>query len=140
MKYSNMTFNKEYRQLLRHDMTITERILWKRLRNKQLGGLRFRRQHGFGDYVMDFYCPVLKLCIEIDGDIHQLSDVRLKDEIRTKFLEDNGIRVLRFSNEEVYNNIDEVLNRIIDFIDMNEWKLRYQRKERSTNCSAPPPP
>ena len=140
MKYSNMTFNKEYRQLLRHDMTITERILWKRLRNKQLGGLRFRRQHGFGDYVMDFYCPVLKLCIEIDGDIHQLSDVRLKDEIRTKFLEDNGIRVLRFSNEEVYNNIDEVLNRIIDFIDMNEWKLRYQRKERSTNCSDPHPP
>ena len=140
MKYSNMTFNKEYRQLLRRDMTIAERILWKRLRNKQLGGLRFRRQHGFGDYVMDFYCPVLKLCIEIDGDIHQLSDVRLKDEIRTKFLEDNGIRVLRFSNEEVYNNIDEVLNRIIDFIDMNEWKLRYQRKERSTNCSDPHPP
>ncbi|MBO4660335.1 MAG: glutamate-5-semialdehyde dehydrogenase [Prevotella sp.] len=135
-----MTFNKEYRQLLRRDMTIAERILWKRLRNKQLGGLRFRRQHGFGDYVMDFYCPVLKLCIEIDGDIHQLSDVRLKDEIRTKFLEDNGIRVLRFSNEEVYNNIDEVLNRIIDFIDMNEWKLRYQRKERSTNCSDPHPP
>ena len=71
-------------------MTPSERILWKYIRGKQLDGWRFRRQHGFGPYVLDFYCPTLKLCIEVDGNIHFIDEIKQKDDDRTIFLEKNG--------------------------------------------------
>jgi very-short-patch-repair endonuclease len=71
-------------------MTPSERILWKYIRGKQLDGWRFRRQHGFGPYVLDFYCPTLKLCIEVDGNIHLIDEIKQKDDDRTIFLEKNG--------------------------------------------------
>lgn len=117
MRYSNEPLNKEFRRILRHNMTSAERILWKRLKNKQLDGWRFRRQHGYGDYVLDFYCPVLKLCIEVDGNIHDIPEVKDKDENRSIFLEHNGIRILRFRNEEIENNIDAVVQQIRTYID-----------------------
>ena len=131
MKYSNEPFNKEYRRSLRLDMTPSERLLWKRINNKQLDGWRFRRQHGYGDFVLDFYCPVLKLCIEVDGSIHQEPDVKEKDELRTAFLEKNGIRVLRFNNDEIENDIERVLSTIKEFINSNHWNKRFQRKNTS---------
>ena len=136
MRYSNEPLNKEFRRILRHNMTSAERILWKRLKNKQLDGWRFRRQHGYGDYVLDFYCPVLKLCIEVDGNIHDIPEVKDKDENRSIFLEHNGIRILRFRNEEIENNIDAVVQQIRTYIDKKNWTMRYHSK----TCSDPQPP
>ena len=128
MNNSNQPYNKEYRRLLRHDMTPSERMLWKHISDKQLDGWRFRRQHGFGPYVLDFYCPVLKLCIEVDGEIHQRTDVFEKDEERTSFLGSNGIKVIRFTNDEIENDISDVLERIRRFINNNSFNLRFQKK------------
>ena len=128
MNNSNQPYNKEYRRLLRHDMTPSERMLWKHISDKQLDGWRFRRQHGFGPYVLDFYCPVLKLCIEVDGEIHQRTDVVEKDKERTSFLESNGIKVIRFANDEIENDISDVLERIRRFINNNSFNLRFQKK------------
>ena len=105
MKYSNNPATKEYRQLLRRSETPMERKLWKYLRGKQLYGYRFRQQHGYGPYVLDFYCPALKLCIEIDGEVHDDVRVKEKDEDRTVFLHDNNIHVIRFKNKEVEKDI-----------------------------------
>ena len=116
MNYSNHPATKEYRQLLRKTETPTERMLWKRLRGKQLDGYRFRQQHGFGPYVLDFYCPSLRLCIELDGEVHNKDDVRQKDEERTEFLIKNKIHILRFRNEEVEHHIENVLERIREFV------------------------
>ena len=116
MNYSNHPATKEYRQLLRKTETPTERMLWKRLRGKQLDGYRFRQQHGSGPYVMDFYCPSLRLCIELDGEVHNKDDVRQKDEERTEFLIKNKIHILRFRNEEVEHHIENVLERIREFV------------------------
>ncbi|MDO4980189.1 MAG: endonuclease domain-containing protein [Prevotellaceae bacterium] len=128
MNNSNQPYNKEYRRLLRHDMTPSEKMLWKHISDKQLDGWRFRRQHGFGPYVLDFYCPVLKLCIEVDGEIHQRTDVVEKDKERTSFLESNGIKVIRFTNDEIENDISDVLERIRRFINNNSFNLRFQKK------------
>ncbi len=128
MNNSNQPYNKEYRRLLRHDMTPSERMLWKHISDKQLDGWRFRRQHGFGPYVLDFYCPVLKLCIEVDGEIHQRTDVVEKNKERTSFLESNGIKVIRFTNDEIENDISDVLERIRRFINNNSFNLRFQKK------------
>ena len=128
MNNSNQPYNKEYRRLLCHDMTPSERMLWKHISDKQLDGWRFRRQHGFGPYVLDFYCPVLKLCIEVDGELHQRTDVFEKDKERTSFLESNGIKVIRFTNDEIENDISDVLERIRRFINNNSFNLRFQKK------------
>jgi very-short-patch-repair endonuclease len=91
-------------------------MLWKYLRGKQLDGHRFRQQHGFGPYILDFYCPSLRLCIELDGSIHNILEVHQKDEDRTAFLKQNRINVLRFRNEEVEENIANVIDRIREYI------------------------
>ena len=116
MHYSNHPVTKEYRQILRRTTTPTENMLWRRLKGKQLDGLRFRQQHGYGPYVLDFYCPSLRLCIELDGNIHDEEQVRLKDEERTEFLLEQRIHVLRFRNEDVENDVEGVFERIRDYI------------------------
>ena len=94
----------------RHTPTLAERVLWSRLRGSQLQGVRFRRQHTIGSYIVDFYAAAAKLVVEADGEIHrqQTDDDRARDE----FLEAAGLKVLRFENEEVVNRIDDVLARI----------------------------
>lgn len=88
---------REHRKNLRNNMTPAEAMLWKALRGRGAGGYKFRRQQGIGPYVLDFYCPELKLCLELDGSSH---DYRYEyDEQRTLFLKEQGIMVLRFSNE-----------------------------------------
>ena len=116
MNYSNHPVTKEYRRLLRRTETPCEMKLWKRLKGKQLDGYRFRQQHGFGPYVLDFYCPLLRLCIELDGEVHDSGEVRQKDADRTVFLNENKIKVLRFRNEEIETDIEDVLKRIRLFI------------------------
>jgi very-short-patch-repair endonuclease len=92
---------------LRNDPTPAEARLWKYLRRKQVDGWRFRRQHVFDRFIVDFYCPSARLVIEVDGPIHDQQ--REYDALRTEFLESLGLRVLRFENEDVFQNIEGVL-------------------------------
>ena len=119
MNYSNHPVTKEFRQLLRREETPTERMLWKHLRGKQLNGYRFRQQHGFGPYILDFYCPSLRLCIELDGEVHDTPEAKQHDADRTTFLNQNRIHVLRFRNIEVENDVEKVLQQIRKFINSN---------------------
>ncbi|HDZ59028.1 MAG TPA: methionine synthase, partial [Ignavibacteriales bacterium] len=103
---------KEYALEHQENPTKAELILWEQLKSKQLDGFEFRRQHIIGQYIADFVCLSKKLVIEIDGLIHQLPENKDLDEIRTKWLEEHGYIVIRFQNEDIFNNLDEVLNTI----------------------------
>ena len=129
MNYSNHPTTKEFRQFLRKNQTPTEHIMWKHLRKKQLNGFRFRQQHGFGPYILDFYCPELRLCIEIDGKIHDTPKNQQKDKERTRFLNQNRIDVLRFRNEEIENNIEDVIKVIKEYI----WKKSIKTTVQTPN-------
>ncbi len=97
---------------LRQNATDAESLMWKLLRNRQLGGVKFRRQHPAGKYILDFYCLEFRLAVELDGGGHaEPSRVRYDAE-RTQALEAQEIRVLRFWNNEVLSNPEEVLERI----------------------------
>ena len=97
---------------LRMNETEAEKLLWEKLKNNQLEGFKFRRQHPISLYIADFYCHKLKLIIEIDGEYHFRKEQIPKDEERTKVLEFNGVNVIRFSNDEVLNSLEKVLNEI----------------------------
>jgi very-short-patch-repair endonuclease len=97
---------------LRKVMTPAEEVLWKALRNRRLNNLKFRRQQPVKYYVPDFYCHEKRLAIEVDGRIHDKADHKLYDTDRTFILNDLGITVIRFRNEMILENIDEVLNKI----------------------------
>jgi len=108
----NLNSYKALRRQLRNNPTPTEQKLWRHLQRRHFHGLLFRRQHGIGSYIVDFYCPQLRLVIEVDGSIHKDHKVRENDKLRQKFLESCYIRVLRFTNDEVLNNIEEVLEKL----------------------------
>jgi very-short-patch-repair endonuclease len=97
---------------LRTRMTLAEIRLWNKLRNKQCGGFKFRRQHPIEMFIADFYCHETRLVIELDGGIHFSDENREYDENRTAEIEKWDIKVIRFKNEEVYENLDEVVGRI----------------------------
>jgi len=101
---------QERAQALRRDQTPAEQHLWARLRRKQLYGLKFRRQHPMGRYIVDFCCISSKLIVEIDGDSH--ADQRAYDRERTTWLEKQGYTVIRFTNSEVAHQLDAVLEAI----------------------------
>lgn len=90
-------------------MTEAERILWRKLKNKQLG-FQFRRQFGVAHYILDFYCPEGKLAVELDGGFHRKRKEYDKD--RTEYLNKLGIIVLRFWNQEVVDDVDVVMEKI----------------------------
>jgi len=99
---------------LRQNATRAEQILWQALRNRQVGRLKFRRQHPIGRFILDFYCPEKRLAIEIDGGQHGEPEQHLYDEARTAALAEQGITVLRFSNEEVLNHLEGVLQTLLN--------------------------
>ncbi|MGC4043516.1 MAG: endonuclease domain-containing protein [Armatimonas sp.] len=92
--------------------TPAEATLWNALRNRQLDGLRFRRQHPVATFIFDFYCPALALVIELDGDYHKVASQQERDAERTAIQELKGYRVLRFRNEEVLTDLPVVLQTI----------------------------
>lgn len=96
-------------------MTEAEIVLWKYLKGFQLDGKKFRRQHSFGNYILDFYCAPLKLAIELDGASHFTEEGIAYDVTRTKFLNEHGIVVIRFENEAVLKNVQGVLDEISKF-------------------------
>lgn len=97
---------------LRQDQTPSERKLWARLRGRRLNGLKFRRQHPIGPYITDFYCAACRLVIEIDGDGHLEREEY--DANRTEWLEGQGYQVLRFTNRDVQDNTEAVLEAILE--------------------------
>lgn len=103
---------KQFSQQLRKNMTDAERRLWTRIRGKQLKGCQFYRQKTIGDYIVDFYCPGAKLVLELDGGQHYNEEGMEKDKIRDKYLADNGLQVLRFSDRDVLTQIEGVLEKI----------------------------
>ena len=103
---------KNLRQNLRNDMTKPEMQLWAKLRRKQVSNARFRRQYSVGPYVLDFYCPELRLAVEIDGDTHLGDEARAHDRQRQDYAEALGVCFLRFTNLEVASEMESVLETI----------------------------
>ena len=100
---------------LRDNSTHSESILWGYLKTKPLG-IKFRRQHPYSSYILDFYCHSLKLVIEVDGKIHEQPEVKLTDTERQVLLEKDGLIVLRFTNELIEKHLEEVIKEIESFI------------------------
>ncbi len=111
---------KEFSETHRKSPTKAESILWEFLKSKKLKNYKFRRQHIIGSYIVDFVCLSQALIIEIDGLIHQLPENKQSDEVRTKWLNENGFKVTRFTNDEVINNTEDVLSKILTEIKKNE--------------------
>ena len=109
----------ENARYLRKVQTKAEEKLWQALRNGKLCDLKFRRQHAFDNYILDFYCHKIKLGIEVDGEVHNDAEVAAYDIVRTKNLNDNGITVLRFTNDEVEKNIKGVIQKTKDWVMQN---------------------
>lgn len=107
----NRKYLKHYRKDLRNNLTHAEVILWKHLKGSQLGK-KFRRQHSVGNYIIDFYCATERVAIELDGQHHYTEEGLKYDELRTKYLNSLNIRVLRFENARVLEELENVLEEI----------------------------
>ncbi|NUM81430.1 endonuclease domain-containing protein [bacterium] len=111
-KIFNHSNQKEKRRQLRQRSTYTERLLWQNLRNRGLNAFKFRRQYSVGHFILDFYCPELKLAIEVDGYSHESDSAKQYDARRQEIIETYGIRFLRITDDEVLENINKVLDKI----------------------------
>jgi very-short-patch-repair endonuclease len=111
-KLFNLPQQKNTRRMLRQQPIACERMLWRKIRNRQLGNFKFKRQYSIGSYIVDFYCAETKLVIELDGATHG-SDKEIEyDQIRQNFLEKQGLLVKRYLNTDVKENLDLVLESI----------------------------
>ena len=108
---------RQFARHLRYQLTDCERLLWRQLRNRGLAGFKFRRQHPWPPYVLDFYCAALQLVIELDGGQHYDEAGLTKDRLRTTYLQSQGLAVLRFSNLDVMRNLEGVLTEILRWIE-----------------------
>lgn len=97
---------------LRRTETEAEKLLWARLNKNQLLGLQFRRQHPINRFIADFYCHKIKLVIEVDGSIHEIPEHQSYDIGRSEIFNDFGITVIRFTNDQIINNIETVIKSI----------------------------
>ncbi len=97
-------------------MPQAEIVLWLKLKDKGLRGYKFRRQYSIDRFVVDFYCPKLKLAIEIDGDSHFVEGADMADKERQTIIESFGVTFLRFTNKEIHENISGVLEKIIEHL------------------------
>jgi len=102
--------------VLRKESTEAEKVLWEQLRRKQLYGLKFRRQHALKYFIADFYCHEAKLVIEVDGGIHNQQQQKERDIARQNIISSWGIKVIRFTNDEVMNEMENVLEKIRDAV------------------------
>ena len=99
-------------EVLRNNMTETEKILWGRLNNNQISGFKFRRQHPINKFIADFYCHKAKLVIELDGKIHGQKEIAEHDAGREYVIKGFGLEILRFKNEEILNDLENVISKI----------------------------
>lgn len=103
---------KQIARDMRQQPTKAENHLWQYLRNRQINGARFRRQHSIGSFVVDFVCISQRLIIEVDGSIHDLEEQQSYDMQRQSFLEEQGFRVIRFTNDQILQDIQLVIESI----------------------------
>ncbi|MEI6826907.1 MAG: endonuclease domain-containing protein [Desulfuromonadales bacterium] len=118
---------KSRRKELRNGSTPAEIKLWSMLQHSNLGGYKFRRQHSVGFYILDFYCPSVRLAVELDGDSHFTDDAIEYDRERTAYLNALNIKVVRFLNTDVYENLNGVCEKILEEI-------------KGVNITTPQPP
>jgi very-short-patch-repair endonuclease len=111
-KQKQYTTNPKLAKSLRKSSTDAELLLWRYLRNRSFGGVKFRRQQPFGPYIFDFISLSDRLIIELDGGHHNLEAEKVRDKVRDKFIEDEGFRVVRFWNNDLTDNIEGVLESI----------------------------
>ncbi len=107
---------KTRRRLLRANQTRAEQLLWDRIRNRMFHGLKFRRQHSVGPFILDFYCVSLKLAIEVDGPTHLSDEAKAYDQHREDHIKNYNIHFLRFTNQEIYENLEGVLEVIWNWV------------------------
>lgn len=117
---------------LRNHVTSAEQELWKYLRRKQIDGFRFRRQHPVDHFILDFYCHESRLAIEADGSVHEQGDQKLYDQERDRIIQELGIKVLRFKNNEIFNSLPDVLDKI-----KTELSTRFELLKSSALKSSP---
>ena len=110
-------------------MPPAEVILWLKLRSKGLNGCKFRRQYSIGSYIVDFYCPQIKLVIEVDGDSHFVDGADSYDRNRQAIIESLGISFLRFTNRDVYERLEGVINTILERISKSDLPSPLLGKE-----------
>jgi very-short-patch-repair endonuclease len=103
---------KDRRRYLRRNQTEAEKALWSNVRNRQFHGVKFIRQYSLGPYILDFYCPALKLAVELDGGQHLDPEVKEYDAERSEYLKAHGIEVMRFWNNDVLTNMRSVLTKL----------------------------
>ncbi len=113
-----------FAKTMRHEPTEAEDTLWQALRNRNLGD-KFRRQHLINDYIADFVCLEKKLVVEVDGEYHNNEEQKENDDLRTEYLNFFGYKVIRFTNEEVLKNIEEVLNKIKSELQTSQNSLSF---------------
>ncbi|PMB42436.1 hypothetical protein CEN41_15240 [Fischerella thermalis CCMEE 5330] len=111
-KLYNKSSEKEKRRQLRQNIAKAEKILWEKVKDRQIEDCKFRRQYSVAEFVIDFYSPELKLAIEIDGDSHFKNGAAEYDKERQLLIESAGIRFIRFTNDDVYTNLPGVLESI----------------------------
>jgi very-short-patch-repair endonuclease len=123
-EHYNKSTMKERRRALRKNLSKAEAIMWKHLSRRQMHGCKFRRQYSVDQYVLNFYCPELKLAVEIDGDSHFVHGAEEYDKERQEYIEAYGIKFLRFTNTDVCENHDGVCLSIYDEIEKREGSKR----------------
>jgi len=123
---------------LRRKLTPCEKILWQRLRTNKLAGLKFRRQHPIRFYIADFYCHAARLVIEVDGPIHNRIDRHEHDQQRDGVIEDFGIMILRFSNDEIRYHLKQVLKKIEEVSVMRMANKAFPASSSGKGSPSPP--
>ncbi|MCB0303882.1 MAG: DUF559 domain-containing protein [Calditrichaeota bacterium] len=108
----NRDKDRKKRQELRNCPTKSEKVLWQYLRNRQVDGFKIRRQYSIDGFIIDFYCVQVKLAIEIDGDVHLTDGAKEYDEGREEHIRKYGVTFIRFRNDDVINDPDEVVSAI----------------------------
>ena len=127
------------RKLLRRNTPLPENILWQALRNRKISGQKFKRQFSIGRYVVDFYCPSLRLVIEIDGPYHIEKHIKEYDLERHRFVESLGLHCLHFKNKDIEENASGVIDKINSFFFFLRTLFCFQvsiSSERSNHSSA----
>ena len=119
--YYGLRSTIQLRRQFRKKLTPAEFVLHLQLKSKRFGGIKFRRQHGIGPFIVDFYCPAKKAIIEVDGDVHGLPSQKEKDQQREKYLTGLGFKILRYTNEQILKNLEGVLQDLY-----NKIILKYE--------------
>jgi len=119
-KHYNKSSEKEKRRKLRQNQTNAEDLVWRYLRNRQLLGYKFKRQYSVDHFVIDFYCPELKLAVELDGASHNNPEQREYDIKRQKYLEEFNIKFVRIKDEDLFGNTNQAFMKIENTIKLLE--------------------